>query len=158
MNPITRRAFGRCSAEARIQYAEYNEHQTENFSNAKMYNNGEGGMYFESSDPLKPGTDILIKVIDSGSNDHPPEARNGYRAEVMWCQKINKENQNSSYGVGVRFMVNVCDHCGRKMDYSRINVTENFLFFCPPCFEHHLQMEEGKIKECIESYMMGNVI
>ncbi len=77
MNQITKRAFGRYSKETPIEYAEYD---TDRFSNAKMYNNGNGGMYFESNEALDPGTDILIKLVDPGPNDHPPEAKDGYRA------------------------------------------------------------------------------
>ena len=155
MTALAQRAFYRAPYEASITYALYS---TEEYFDAKMYNNGEGGMYFESENTIPSGSDILIRITDDTSGTHPPEACDGYRGEVMWCRKIFKENGASCYGVGVRFMVNRCDKCGEKFPYSQIHQTENFLFLCTDCRCHMDTLPEGKIRECLESYLMGNVL
>lgn len=155
MESLTNRALNRWDQEARIQYA---ENASTHFRDAVMYNNGDGGMYFETGMSVEPGTDIHIRILDFRVEEHVPEAVNGYRAEVMWCRKIYKGNGNANYGVGVRFMVNVCDKCGRKVNYNDIRKTDSLFFFCPTCFEQYERLDNGKMKECIDHYLMGNVL
>jgi len=149
------RAFPRNCYAARIRYAVYN---TENFIDATLCNSSEGGMYFESDTDIQPGTEICIRMTDYSPDIHGPEAREGYRAEVMWCRKVFKEENRSCYGVGARFIVNVCDKCGEKVLYSDIHRTDNFLFLCSACFKRLGSMSGKKIKEDVENYLMGNVL
>lgn len=151
---VSNRAFQRNHYEARIRYAIYG---TENFISAKMYNTSEGGMYFESDDELLPASEIRIMMVDVPS-DISPEARNGYRAEVVWCRKIFKKDGTSCYGVGVRFIVNVCDKCGETVSYTEIERTDDFIFLCPRCVRYLEAMSGDKIKETVASYLLGNVI
>ncbi len=152
MDAITKRAFSRNNHESQIRYAILN---SDAFTDAKMCNNCEGGMYFESDNALMPGTDIRIKVMDKPFL-HEHEACDGYKAEVMWCREMAKEGVG--YGVGVRFMVNVCDKCGSKVSYHDIHKTEHLIFLCSDCHDQYLAMSDGKIKECMENYLMGNVL
>lgn len=154
MDVVCKRAFDRNDCKAKIKYALF---ATDNYIDAVMYNNGDGGMYFESNDTISPGSDIYIKMIDFNPEAHSPEAKNGYRAEVMWCRKIYKDGV-SVYGVGVRFMVNVCDRCGEKVLYSDIHKTDNLIFLCTSCFSGHQTMREGTLKRCVEDYLLGNVL
>jgi len=59
MSTLIKRSYSRNSYEVPIMYANYD---TENYYNAKMYNSGLGGMYFESERALQPGSDICIKI------------------------------------------------------------------------------------------------
>lgn len=154
MDVVCKRAFNRNSCETRIKYALYD---TGNYINAIMYNNGDGGMYFESDDSVSPGDDLFIKIVDFRTGDHCPEARNGYRAEVMWCRKVFKDGV-SVFGVGVRFMVNVCDQCGDKVLYSEINKTNQLIFLCNDCYNCYDSMRSGYMKQKMEDYLLGNVI
>ena len=154
MDVVCKRAFDRIDCRARIKYALFS---TDNYVNAVMHNNGDGGMYFESNDSISAGSDIYIKVIDYNPEAHAPEAKNGYRAEVMWCRKIYRDGV-SVYGIGVRFMVNVCDKCGEKVAYSDIHKTDNLIFLCDHCFSRHQMMRDGTLKQCVEDYLLGNVL
>ncbi len=154
MDVVCKRAFDRNDCKARIKFAQFN---SDKYVNAVMHNNGDGGMYFESNDSVDPGSDIFIKIIDFNPGDHTPEARNGYRAEVMWCRKVFKEGV-SVYGVGVKFMVNMCDHCGEKVLYSEINKTDEYVFLCDDCFERYDSLRDSYIKQTMEDYLIGNVI
>jgi hypothetical protein len=150
------RAYCRDNRESPIQYANLN---TEKYHDAKMYNISEGGMYFESSqNSLRRGSEVHIRVTDYSPDIYGPSARDGYRAEVMWCRKILKEGAQSCYGVGVRFMVNTCDHCGGTFSYSEIHRTDDFLFLCPDCLTRLRTLPDGKLRGTIENYLMGNVL
>ena len=157
MSPICQRAFRRDDQKASIKIADYDS--KERFFDAVMYNSSEGGMYFEAKDALQPGSDIWIKVSDYSPEIHGKEAMNGYRAEVMWCRKIyKKDEKNTSYGVGVRFMVNTCSQCGEKVAYSDIQRMENFLFLCSSCVRQLESLPNGKIKDCFNNFLIGNVV
>ncbi len=155
MVDISNRAFHRNYHEARIIYAIYG---TEEFVDAKMHNSSEGGMYFESDRNLPAGSEICIKLADYSLDRHSPEARDGYRAEVVWCRKVFKADQNSCYGVGVRFIVNICDKCGEKVSYTEIHRTDEFVFLCPTCRRYIEALSGEKIKETVANYLLGNVI
>ncbi|MDM8526532.1 PilZ domain-containing protein, partial [Desulfococcaceae bacterium HSG8] len=150
---ISNRAFQRDYNEARITYAIYG---TENFVDAEVLNTSEGGMYFESGHDLHPGSEICIKMRDYSPDTHGPEACDGYRAEVMWCRKIFK-GDTTCYGVGVRFIVNVCDKCGEKVAYNDIHKTDNFVFLCSNCFKYVDNLSDEN-KKRVEDYLIGNVI
>lgn len=151
---ISNRAFERTCCEVRITYAVYG---TQNFIDAKMCNSSEGGMYFESDHNIPPGSEIWIRRSDYSPQVHGIEASDGYRAEVMWCRRIYKEDGASCYGLGVRFIVNVCDKCGETVSYSDIHRTEDFVFLCSDCIRYMGAMS-GENKKQVEKYLMGNVI
>ncbi|QTA88731.1 PilZ domain-containing protein [Desulfonema magnum] len=149
------RAYSRNKEEAPIKYADLN---TENYHDGKMCNISESGMYFESgNNSLRRGSEVCIKMVDS-ADIHSPEACDGYRAEVMWCRKISENKTDPSYGVGVRFMLNICDQCGKTVPYTEIQRTDDFLFLCPTCFQRLKSLPDGKLKGTLENYLMGNVI
>lgn len=150
------RAFTRDHCESTIRYAMFD---TETYREAKMYNKSDGGMYFESeSNSLRPGSELCIKLVNYSTAVHEPEAHDGYRAEVVWCRKIKEGAAAPRYGVGVRFTLNVCDRCGRKVSYQDIRKTDKLVFLCSDCFEMLENLSEGMIKESVENYLMGNVI
>ncbi len=154
---FSNRAFHRNCCEARIMYSVYG--MKERFIDAKMCNSSDGGMYFESDHDIHPGSEICIRIADYSPDIHSPEARDGYRAEVMWCRKIYKEDDASCYGIGARFIVNICDKCGEKTPYTKIFRTDEFVFLCPDCFNLLEAMSgEKKIKESVANYLLGNVI
>lgn len=157
MSTIPKRAFSRQTCQARITYSEYGN--SEALFEAEMYNTCEGGMYFEANDALQPGADICIKLDNYSPEMHGLEAIDGYRAEVMWCRKIHKEEDACAcYGVGVRFMINTCSHCGEKVAYGDIHKTDSFLFLCSRCLKHLHTIPDGQLKDSIEKFLLGNVV
>jgi hypothetical protein len=149
------RAYIRDHCESPIRYS---TGDSEMYRDAKMYNKSEGGMYFESeNNTLRPGSELCIKMVNY-SPALEPEAHDGYRAEVVWCRKIKEGAAASRYGIGVRFTLNVCDRCGGKVSYRKMRKTDKLVFLCSDCFETLERLSEGKIKESVENYLIGNVI
>ena len=168
MSTLIKRSYSRNSYEVPIMYANYD---TENYYNAKMYNSGLGGMYFESERALQPGSDICIKMATHSFGESEPEAYKAYRAKVRWCKKMDKED-TSRYGIGIQYLAkshtvyggNVhgltcsCDLCDEKVAPEEILENEDFVYLCINCFNYLEDLPEGKIKERIKEFLIGNVI
>ena len=60
-----RRVYARQYSQNNIIFAD----GSEKYHNATMYNACNGGMYFETSQPLSPGTGVFIKVINKFPDD-----------------------------------------------------------------------------------------
>lgn len=99
---IDRRIYPRNTAKSTIYY----EHQntTANYY-ANMINYGRGGMYFESPFPLKPGTDISIRVDNNFPCLTGVKLPDEYTAEVKWCKEIFDADK-FCFGIGVQYWNN----------------------------------------------------
>jgi hypothetical protein len=168
MSALIKRAYSRNAYEVPIMYANYD---TDTYYHAKMYNSGLGGMYFESERALQPGSDICIKMENYSSDESGPEAFKAYRARVKWCKKRSKAGI-SCYGIGIQYLAkshtvyggNVhgltcsCDLCGEKVASEEILENGDFVCLCINCFNYLEKLPEGKIKESIKEFLIGNVI
>jgi hypothetical protein len=168
MSALIKRAYSRGTYEAPIMYANYD---TENYYHAKMYNSGLGGMYFESERAIKPGSEICIKMVNYPSVESGPESFKAYRARVKWCKKTRKTG-SSCYGIGIQYLaksqtvydMNVlglscsCDLCGEKVPSEEILENEDLVCLCINCFNYLKELPEGKTKENIKKFLIGNVI
>ena len=104
------------------------------------------------------GADIYIKVVDGSTVIKELNEKDGYRGEIMWCRKIDKNDNKTGYGVGVRLMTNVCHQCGDKIPSMEIRKNEDFICLCTTCSTHLAMLNDGKIKDSIENYLLGNVV
>ena len=98
MSTIEKRAYRRYTYSAPIYY-EY--HNTNNFYTAMMRNHSMGGMCFETKYAIPKGVEVYIKMKNYAPDAAPPESREGYLAEVRWCNK--KNNDTPRYEVGVNY-------------------------------------------------------
>ncbi len=148
------RAHKRGCCESLIKYANVN---SEDYHDAKMRNISASGIYFESESKIfRQGAEICVKVPHIPS-DADPDTCNDYRAEVMWCREIANEG-GVSYGIGARFMISRCDHCGEKFPHRKIHRTDDFLFLCSDCLEQLKTLPDGELRESVENYLLGNVL
>jgi hypothetical protein len=168
MSTIKQRAYSRKTYEAPIMYTNYD---TENYFSAKMFNSSLSGVYFESERALQPESDICIKMVPQLSEAPEPELCRACRARVKWCEKINKSGI-SCYGIGVQYLAeshtvdggkvhgltSSCDLCGEKVPSDEILEIEDHVHLCHCCFNHFEDLPEGKIKEGIKEFLIGNVI
>ena len=170
MSTSNKRAYSRKTYEAPVMYTNYN---TENYYTAKMYNSSLSGVYFESERTLQPESDICIKMITQLSEEPEPDVCKAYpcRGRVKWCKKIHKSGI-SCYGIGIQYLAEshtvdggkvrglgrLCDLCGEKVPSEDILEIEDFVYLCNRCFQYLGGMPEGKIKESIKEFLIGNVI
>jgi len=150
---ITHRAFSRNDCESSIMFTNDN---TEEYHKAKICNSSSGGMYFESDHSVRPGSTIFIKMETFGKDVIPDDITNKFFAEVRWC--IRKGNSKTPYyGVGVRFINDLCRQCGQKINYD-LDFKPNCVDLCRNCHINLDRMGEGEFKNCFENYLMGNVL
>lgn len=65
---------------------------SQNHQRAMMYNFSDHGMYFESSEPLRTGSEICVKTM---------EIRSINRCKVKWCGRIDKDGEEL-FGIGLQ--------------------------------------------------------
>ena len=150
MSVITQRAFTRNEYRAAIHFSDLLAKASHE---AEMINSSVGGMGFLAGQELRPGDGILIKMFDMAPDPYWLEARRDYYAEVRWCVKRDGE-ELLNYQVGVRFLVDKCRLCD-KMIHRRADDASDL---CKSCFDHVCTLSDGTIKDCIEKYLMGNIL
>jgi hypothetical protein len=149
MKVITHRAFTRNGYRTSIHYSDCSAKE---YHEGVMINSCVGGMAFLTGLELKPGDRILIQ-IDIAPDPYWLDAKRNYFAEVRWCRK--KEGAVSpSYQVGVRFFVEVCRLCDKTIHQC----TADSEALCEDCRDHTCSLSDGTIKDCIEKFILGNVL
>jgi hypothetical protein len=157
------RAGKRCSYEAPIMWADFN---TEKYYRGRTCNCSHGGMCFETDCAAKTKTIIRIKTVNYLPSTDGPEAYKFYEAKVKWCIDLPVID-TPRYGVGVQYLVkshNIegpdypCSLCGAIISCGNINCVREFVYLCPPCFNHYQSLPDGMIKESIMDILIGNVI
>lgn len=73
------------------------------YQNVKMYNFNTSGIFFESSDALTPGDEIIIEVSNYFPGPYVSEGSDRFRAEVKWCNKIPEAD---AFAVGTKITGN----------------------------------------------------
>ena len=168
MSELQKRVHSRDALEAPIMYTNYD---TENYCPAKMYNTSLNGMYFESERALQPESDICIKMVTHSSEEPGSEACKAFRARVKWCEKRNKGGI-SCYGIGIQYLAKShtvyggkvhglkcsCDLCGEKVPSEEIFELEDPVYLCSSCFNYLEDLPEGKTKESVKEFLIGNII
>lgn len=78
------------------------------YISGQMRNCDKGGMYFESSDAIQPGSNISIKMVDEHASDDD-WCSGVYRvhyARVIWCKEIDRVG-GQCYGIGAQILETV---------------------------------------------------
>lgn len=162
-----RRLNSRSYYKAPINYATF---YSENYYEATMFNSSDEGMYFESDSAVRQGSYIYIKMINFSPDIYVPGAYKAYVAQVRWCRKVN-DSGDVMYGSGVRYTTKgilygktshhfyySCDLCGREIPSDQIHNTEESLHLCLDCFKYIGKLRDGKIKESMLKFAVGNVL
>jgi hypothetical protein len=76
--------------KAPIKYSTTNESGARD---ANMFNCSEGGLYFETGSPLKPGVNVVV----SGA-----EKEKFFQATIKWCKRVGP-NDKTIYGIGAEY-------------------------------------------------------
>jgi hypothetical protein len=99
-----KRAFERPICNALIAFSYFN--QTNSYD-ANVLNCGAGGMCFQSSLFLQPGSTVCIRVKEYPCSVSPQDNADSLRcmslAEVKWCNELPGV-ESAAYGVGVKYL------------------------------------------------------
>lgn len=70
----------------------YSHDNLETHQKAMMHNFSDHGMYFESSEPLRPGSEVFVKTVNYCSIN---------KCQVRWCGRIDDDGQET-FGIGLQ--------------------------------------------------------
>lgn len=150
MSAITHRAFSRSTKKIVIRFA---ESMTDEYQKGELLDKSTGGMSFITERELKPGSGILIKMPDVTSDANGAALHPDFLAEVRWCVKTEAQGA-AGYRVGVRIFSSKCVLCGKEIHHHDTDAID----ICEDCRDRFCAMDKGKLKTCVEKYLMGNVI
>jgi hypothetical protein len=68
-----------------------------------MGNYSRGGIYFESNDRLQLKKPVEIRMHHPLADDPGPETHPGFIGEVIWFQKLSRDQSSYAFGYGIRF-------------------------------------------------------
>lgn len=153
MDAVNKRAFPRIHHESQIIYA-YS--LSDIYHDGKMFNCSEGGMYLEALQALIPGAEIHIRLMDFVRTPSWFEVSENYCGEVVWCKSV-ANGSVSKFGVGVRFLLNVCDRCGEMIPFAEIRKIDKYILLCSDC-HRQLNALSRYARENVESFLLGNVV
>jgi hypothetical protein len=92
-----------------------------------------------------------------------------YPQKAKWCNDIIKTGK-SRHKTGLQYMTKrdldcgssgsscSCDLCGKNSLHGRIHQNEDLVCLCSDCLNHLEVLPDGKIKESIENFLIGNVL
>ena len=168
MQTRSRRIFPRSHYEAPIQYVHM---QPDRYYNSRMYNFSDGGLYFESLQPLALNSQINIIMPNYSQDASGPEAFQTYLAVIRWCRKISGE-KSPQFGVGVEILEksharvtniekqkrHTCDLCDKLLLEASVCRIDGSICLCPDCFDRLDEIPEGQVKSGIKRLLDGNVL
>jgi hypothetical protein len=168
MTTLIPRAYQRLASKAPFQYAPLDSSQ---FQPTRACDFSAGGVCFESHEALKPGTDICIVMEAYQPEIDGLEAFRSYVASIRWTHLLSK-NGSERYLVGSRFVARshevitnenqlprqLCDLCGSRLPLNKLETTPGGAHLCRYCQKHYNKLPNGKIRQSIERYLIGNVV
>ena len=107
------------------------------FSNARMVNYCDNGLYFESNSTLTEGAQIILGIENSPFSNGS-DVIDVYRAKVLWRQRV--QSNFFKYGYGAELLSESTDKMtdtakGDMRKYPRWNCSQSVCFFS--CNQHH---------------------
>src|SRR5512134_2510980 len=98
----------------------------------RLYNFGQGGVYFQSPLPMEPGHETNIVIPDFRVESPTPDIYAGYRVRICWCNELKQKEL--TYGIGAQFLAKTeelkrapalenplgCELCSRSLQRGSI--------------------------------------
>jgi hypothetical protein len=168
MSPIIPRAYPRTAFETPIKYrlpgaGQYHAARTSNYSM--------GGLCLKTDRQLPPQSEICVVMENYAPGKSGPERYRSYIASVRWIRP-QAPRRPDRFIAGTQIMAcsheiltaddrglcRVCDLCGALIQECLLHGTEDKAQLCEPCHGHYDNIPEGPISECVERFLIGNVV
>jgi hypothetical protein len=162
------RAFNRIQVEVPLQFT---MPKTEELAVTRLLNYCQGGIYFESTQPLAPDDETKIVMPDLLAKTPATNTYAGYRVRVRWCNEI-KESPEPKFGIGAQLLDKIenlkkakslaknstCELCDRLIEGESICRIEGTGCLCLPCYKHLEGLPDGPAREVILRYIDRNIL
>ena len=168
MPPYVERLYPRSASEAPIKYSVANASA---YRCTRTLNSSPGGLCFETDQRLVPEEEVCV-VMDNYRPDQPgPERYRSYLTRIRWA-KLLSPPPNERFIAGTQIVAcshevlistgeercHVCDLCGALMQECLLHGTKDNAQLCGPCHQHYCAIPDGKISECVDRFLIGNVV
>ena len=168
MTQIIPRSTPRTAYHAPIQYALLNTRQ---FRPTRTYDYSRDGLCYETDQPLEIESEVCIIMDNYVPGQDGPEGYRSYVARIRWLQLLSR-NGADRYAAGAQIVARshevlateaqmpkqFCDLCAAVKPAHRIELTESGLELCRQCSRHFHNIPSDKIRQCVERYLLGNVL
>ncbi len=168
MTNIIPRSDTRTAHQAPIQYALLNSAR---FEPTRTYDYSADGLCYEATSKLEPEAEVCILMDNYAPDRSGPEAYRSYVARIRWIHLLSK-NGRDRYAAGAQIVARShdiltseeqlpkirCDLCGRIEPRHRIQSTGTGVDLCRKCMKHFSNIPSQKIRQCVERFLLGNVI
>ncbi len=168
MTQIIARSNPRTAYHAPIKYALLNSQQ---FRPTRTYDYSRDGLCYETNQALDIESEVCIVMDNYAPGQDGPEGYRSYVARIRWMQLLSN-NGTTRYAAGAQILARsheilateaqlpkqFCDLCGTMKPAHRIESMDNGIQLCRQCSRHFHNIPSDKIRQCVERYLMGNVI
>jgi hypothetical protein len=171
MIKIIQRNYQRTDSSAIIQYAALHRESPEQYRATRMLNYSAGGMCYETNQKLETESEVSVVMQNYAPDQLGPERYRYYLTRVRWVEALPDKGDNC-YAAGARIIARshevlsacsdepfqLCDLCGALMPVCRLQRTPENAQLCEQCHKHFQSIPEGKIRECVARFLVGNVV
>ncbi len=168
MTNIIPRSHIRTAYQAPIQYAILNSAQ---FEPGRTYDYSAEGLCYEVHHKLEPETEVCILMDNYAPDRTGPEAYRSYVARIRWIHLLS-QNGSDRYAAGAQIVARShdvltseeqlpnyrCDLCSKAVPRHRVQSTATGVDLCCKCMKHFSNIPSRKIRQCVERFLLGNVI
>ncbi len=144
---------------------------SDDFLESRMFNFSRSGLYMETNQVFPPDSKIVIVMNNYAPAQYGPEAYRSYIARICWGRE-REDRYGIWFGAGVQFqskshemigetkpdILETCDLCGALSKSGEYHRLQNEIILCLQCYTHFSKFPEGEIKQCIERFILGNVL
>ena len=168
MAAFVQRAHPRQALQAPIKYRTV---QSDRFFQARTLNYSSDGLCLEVDRKVEPETEIEVVMKNYAPDQEGPEAYRSYRNRVRWIRPL-AAHRKKGFIAGTQIMARshdapaaradeprqICDMCGDLIQECRLHCTDEKAELCEACYRHYCKIPEGKTRECVDRFIVGNVV
>ena len=168
MAAFVKRAHPRRTLQAPIRYRTA---QSDQFFGARTLNYSSEGLCLEVDQEVAPQTEIYVVMENYAPGQAGPEGYRCYRTRVRWIRPLSA-HRDQGFMAGMQIMARshdapevrvdephqICDLCGDLIQECRLHCTDENAQLCEPCYRHYCKIPEGKTRECVDRFIVGNVV
>ena len=172
MTQVIQRAYPRVSCKAPIKYGISNgEKAATQFFSSHTFNFSAGGICYETDQVLTPEEEVCIIMNNYAPGHSGPECYRSYLARIRWTQRLSRKRKER-FATGALIIARShevldvsteaprhnCDLCGALMVACHLQCTDENAQLCEQCHKHFLSLPKGKVRQCLERFLAGNVV
>ena len=164
----TQRAFQRNKTDTPARYESV---EAGKYYDSRIVNYSNDGLCLEGQQQLPYEALVNIDVLKHTPGAFGPEGYRAFLGEVRWCREV-RANGSKIYDMGVQVISKKreadgmlekpgsysCQLCGDSVLARHVTEILEWVYLCPYCCRHFHALPQGRLKDSIERFMIGNVI